>query len=144
MAKDLRWRILLIVVILGACLYAIIPLEKIRLGLDLKGGAHMVLRVNTDDALRLETDTTGDRLRESLEKAGVAGATVKTVSPTRFEVSGVPPAQEALVRQAATDVEAVYNREASSGGTFAFSMKPNVAQQLRTEAVNQAFQTIDR
>ncbi|MGE5360478.1 MAG: protein translocase subunit SecD [Bacteroidales bacterium] len=144
MAKDLRWRILLIVVILGACLYAIIPPEKIRLGLDLKGGAHMVLRVNTDDALRLETDTTGDRLRESLEKAGVSGATVRTVSPTRFEVSGVQPAQEAAVRQAATEVEAVFNRESGSSGTFVFSMKPNVAQQLRTEAVNQAFQTIDR
>jgi preprotein translocase subunit SecD len=145
MAKDLRWRVLLILVIVGACLFAIIPPDKkIRLGLDLKGGAHMVLRVNTDDALRLETDTTGDRLRESLEKAGVTGATVKTVSPARFEVSGVQPAQEATVRQAAVDVEPMFNRESSAGGTFVFNMKPNVVSQLRTEAVNQAFQTIDR
>ena len=55
--NNLRWRILLIVVIIGACLWAIIPpAQKIRLGLDLKGGVHLVLRVNTDDALRLETD----------------------------------------------------------------------------------------
>ena len=50
--NNLRWRILLIVVIIGACLWAIIPPDKkIRLGLDLKGGVHLVLRVNTDDAL---------------------------------------------------------------------------------------------
>jgi preprotein translocase subunit SecD len=144
MGKELRWRILLIVVIVGACLYAIIPMSKIRLGLDLKGGVQMVLRVNTDDALKLETDATGDRLRETIEKAGVSGATVRTLSPTRFEVTGVRPEQEALVRQAAAEVEPVFNRDASSGGTFSFTMKPNVAQQLRTDAVNQAFQTIDR
>ena len=41
--NNLRWRILLIVVIIGACLWAIIPPDqKIRLGLDLKGGVHLV------------------------------------------------------------------------------------------------------
>lgn len=145
MGKDLRWRILLIVVIVGACLVAIIPPEKkIRLGLDLKGGAHMVLRVNTDDALRLETDTAGERLRDSLEKAGINGATVKTVSPTRFEVSGIPPAQESLARQTATELEATYSRDSSANGTYTFTMKPSAAQLIREGAVEQAQQTIDR
>ncbi len=50
--NNLRWRILLIVVIIGACLWAIIPPDKkIRLGLDLKGGVHLVLRVDTDEAV---------------------------------------------------------------------------------------------
>ena len=36
---------------------------------------HLVLRVNTDDALRLETEPRPpNRLREELEKAGVAAA----------------------------------------------------------------------
>jgi preprotein translocase subunit SecD len=39
------------------------PSEKIALGLDLKGGVHLVLGVQTDDALRLETETTSEQLR---------------------------------------------------------------------------------
>ena len=30
--------------------------QQLKLGLDLKGGVHLVLRVQTDDALRLETE----------------------------------------------------------------------------------------
>ena len=79
--NNLRWRILLIVVIIGACLWAIIPPDKkIRLGLDLKGGVHLVLRVNTDDALRLETETSAERVREDAEKAGIAGIAVKVLT----------------------------------------------------------------
>jgi preprotein translocase subunit SecD len=145
MGKDLRWRVLLIVVLIGACLWAIIPpAQKIRLGLDLKGGAHMVLRVETDDALRLETDTTMERLRESLDKAGVTGATVTVTSPTEIQVAGVPPAQDALLRSTAVEIETTYNRAAGVNGSYTFTMKPNYAVQMRGDAVTQAQQTIER
>ncbi len=143
--NNLRWRILLIVVIIGACLWAIIPPDKkIRLGLDLKGGVHLVLRVNTDDALKLETETTAERLREDLEKAGVTGATVGTLGPREFEVTGVQPAQDALLRSSATGVEASFNRESGASGAYRFVMKPNVAIDLARAAVDQAQQTIER
>ncbi len=143
--NNLRWRILLIVVIIGACLWAIIPPDKkIRLGLDLKGGVHLVLRVNTDDALRLETETSAERVREDAEKAGVGGIAVKVLSPTQFQVTGVPPAQDALFRQTAAGVQASYNREGGTEGTHNFVMKPNVAIDLARAAVTQAQQTIER
>ena len=143
--NNLRWRILLTVVIVGACLWAIIPPDqKIRLGLDLKGGVHLVLRVNTDDALRLETATTSEGLRDELEKAGVNGVTVTVATPTQFQVSGVPPAQDAAFRAAAQAVQATFDRESGVAGTYTFTMKPNRVVQLRDEAVVQAQQTIDR
>ena len=40
--------------------------KQLKLGLDLKGGVHLVLRVQTDDAIRLETDQAAERLREAL------------------------------------------------------------------------------
>ena len=43
--------------------------EALKLGLDLKGGVHLVLRVQTDDALKLETETEMERLREPLTHA---------------------------------------------------------------------------
>ena len=64
-----------------------------QLGLDLKGGVHLVLRVQTDDALRLETETTADRLREQLKTREHPG-TVTSSAPDDVPVDGVPPEQE--------------------------------------------------
>src|SRR6185436_13140259 len=41
--------------------------KALKLGLDLKGGVHLVLRVQTDDALRLTTQQEMERLRETLK-----------------------------------------------------------------------------
>ena len=143
--NNTRWRILLIVAIVGACLWAIIPPDKkIRLGLDLKGGVHLVLRVNTDDALRLDTDTTSERLREDAEKAGISGVAVKVIDAQTFQVSGVPPAQDNLFRQTAATATAEYTREGGAEGTHTFRMKPVTAQKLASDAVTQAQQTIER
>ena len=58
MAKNLRWKVLLILAVIGLSIFSFYPLDqKIRLGLDLKGGVHLVLRVQTDDALRIESET---------------------------------------------------------------------------------------
>ena len=82
MNKSLRWRVLAIVAVVALGAWAIYPpAQKIRLGLDLKGGVHLVLRVQTDDALRLETETAMNRLREELVKAGAAGVTATALEP---------------------------------------------------------------
>src|SRR5512136_2747313 len=122
--NNLRWRILLIVVIIGSCLWAIIPPEKkIRLGLDLKGGVHLVLKVNTEDALKLFTESSVERLREDVEKAGITGLTLTVQSPTQFQVSGVPPAQDTLFRQNVAGVLGSFNREGGASGVHTFVMK---------------------
>ena len=105
-----------------------------RLGLDLKGGVHLVMRVQTDDAVRLETETTADRLREQMKTQNIAG-TVTVASPTEFRVDGVPPEQDAAFRQLLTDVELTFNR-APGAGSYTFTMRPNIADQLREEAVD--------
>ena len=57
--KDIRWRLILIAAVIGLSIWSFYPPQtKIKLGLDLKGGVHLVLRVHTDDALRVETETT--------------------------------------------------------------------------------------
>ncbi len=145
MNKNLRWKILAILGVVALCIWTIYPPStKVRLGLDLKGGVHLVLRVQTDDALRLETETSMTRIREALVKAGATAVTATAPSPTEFQVAGVPPEQDAVLRQAATEVEATYNRESGVNGTYAFRMKPNIANQLRQETVDQAIQTIER
>jgi preprotein translocase subunit SecD len=143
--KNLRWRVLLTLVVVGLALWAIIPPEqKIKLGLDLKGGVHLVLRVQTDDALRLDTDATMEQLREAAEGKGLATLTFTGVDPTRFRVDGVPQGQDAAFREAASEIETRFNREVGAGGSYSFVMKPNIVVQLREDAVTQALQTIER
>jgi preprotein translocase subunit SecD len=144
MAKNLRWRLLAIAAVIAIGAWMIYPLDqKVRLGLDLKGGVHLVLRVQTDEALRVESEASMERLRSELAKAGATGVTATVVSPTVFELRGVPDAQSALVGQLATEIEHTYNRETGAGGIYRFVMKPNIAVQMADDTVAQAIRTIE-
>jgi len=100
--------------------------------------------VQTDDALRLETNTEMERLRQELAKANIPFTSLTSPDPNTFRIEGVPPAQDAAFRQAANEVQANFDRGTGSGGTYVFTLKPNVGVQLRDEAVVQARQTIER
>src|SRR5438874_10663559 len=62
--------------------------KQLKLGLDLKGGVHLVLRVQTDDALRVETQTEMERLREELTNRKIPTTALALVSPVQFRVEG--------------------------------------------------------
>ena len=145
MTKNLRWKLLAIIGVVALCVWAVYPpSQKIRLGLDLKGGVHLVLRVQTDDALRYETETRMSQLREDLVKGGAPNVTASALSPDAFQIANVPPEQDALLRQAATSVETLYDRESGTAGTYTFRLKPNAASHLRQETVDQELRTIER
>ena len=145
MAKNLRWKVLFILVVVGLAVWSFYPPDqKVRLGLDLKGGVHLVLRVQTDDALKLETQTTADRLAEQLKTGNIPVGGVIVNNATSFTVNGVPPDQDAAFRNLLTEVEVNYERSTGSGGSYTFSLRPNIVVQLREDTVNQALQTIER
>jgi len=81
-AKNLRWKGLLILGVVAAAAWAIYPpQEEIRRWLDLQGGVHMVLRVQTGDALRVESETAAERLAEQLSLQGITVTSTAAVSP---------------------------------------------------------------
>ena len=52
---SLRTKLLIIAGVIALSVFAFYPPDqKVNLGLDLKGGVHLVLRVQTDDALRVK------------------------------------------------------------------------------------------
>jgi len=65
MGKNLRWAILATVVLVGLAIWQAYPLEeKIALGLDLQGGMHLVLRVDTE---KLPEEAQKDAVERALE-----------------------------------------------------------------------------
>jgi preprotein translocase subunit SecD len=118
--------------------------RQLRLGLDLKGGVHLVLRVQTDDALRGETQTEMERLREELQNRRIPFSNMTLVSPTQFRVEGVPTEQDAAFRQAAQELQTNFDRGSGVNGSYPFTMKINIQNNLRDESVVQARQTIER
>ena len=158
--QNLRWKVITILIVFivfsAVGVYPILASWKglpapgwlkekqLKLGLDLKGGVHLVLRVQTDDALRLETETESERLREELKTRNIPFTSIAAVSPTQFKVEGIPPAQDSAFRQAANEVSASFDRSSGVNGTYTFTMRPNIQVNLRDEAVVQARQTIER
>jgi preprotein translocase subunit SecD len=162
MNKNLRWKVILSVAVLIlfsvvgvypilASMYGLpapqaIMNKQLRLGLDLKGGVHLVVRVKTDTALRVETELEMQRVAEAAKNAGISVGATTATTDKQFKIEGVPSAQDAAFRQAlaSTSVEASFDRSPGAGGTYTFTLKPNIERQLREEAVVQAQQTIDR
>jgi preprotein translocase subunit SecD len=158
--QNIRWKVLTIiavfVVFAAVGIYPIVAasrgihspswlMEKqLKLGLDLKGGVHLVLRVQTDDALRIESETEMERLRAELQTRNIPFTNIVAVGVTQFRVEGVPQPQDAAFRQAATEVQTNFERGSAVNGSYTFTMRPNIAQNLRDEAVVQARQTIER
>src|SRR5262245_10669567 len=138
MNKNLQWKVILILAVVALSVWAFYPPDrKINLGLDLKGGVHLVLKVRADDGLKLETDTTVERLRDAMTRGGLQVSKIETTSPTTFVVEGVTNDQG--FRAAAVDADTVFQR--SSGvGSYTYTMRPNIATQLRDETVTQALQ----
>src|SRR5262245_50338131 len=118
--QNLRWKLIaLIVVFVAFFAVGVYPMfagrfglpaptwlmdRALKLGLDLKGGVHLVLRVQTDTALRVETEASSERLRDALSTAGIPGAQINVLSPTQFRVEGIPTEQDGAFRTAAADL----------------------------------------
>jgi len=160
MITNLRWKVVTVIVVfivffavgiypIAAAHYGIkdpswLLDKQLRLGLDLKGGVHLVLRVQTDTALRVETEQEMERLRQELATRNINVTNMTQPSAISFRVEGVPPAQDAAFRQAAAEVQANFDRSTGVNGAYTFTMKPNVQLNLRDDAVVQARQTIER
>jgi preprotein translocase subunit SecD len=161
MTKNLRWRVIITVVVtilfFGVGVYPILAqrfhwpvpgwlnAKQLKLGLDLKGGVHLILRVNVDEALNISTQGTAEQLRESLRTAGVNVTSITVTSPTSLRVEGVPQDREADFRRISDEQTSTeYERNPGTTGTYDFVMRPNIQRNMREQAMVQAVETIDR
>src|SRR5215471_20483240 len=111
MNKRIRGRLLVIlgVTLLSIFLFAGFPpsrakmRDRIHLGLDLRGGTHLVLQVVTDDAVRAETDQAIETVRTNLQKDNVLFRQLTRTAINKFQAVGVDRNKDADFRRLVTD-----------------------------------------
>jgi preprotein translocase subunit SecD len=161
MEKSIRTRAIFIALVIVACVIGIIGLPKnfevlkenvrnrIRLGLDLRGGTHLVLQVHVEDAVNVTSDQAMERVRDELRAKNIPYVDVQKTDSTHVVVRGIPQAKAGDVRTLVSDqfsdwdVVAGPVDSASQTQTFIVAMKTTAAALTRNQALDQARETIN-
>jgi preprotein translocase subunit SecD len=161
MKKNLTNRFALIVAVLLICVYGIFGIpsgvsgkaledalsKRIHLGLDLRGGAHLILQVVVKEAVSAETDNTVARVQQDLKAANISFAQVFKPDPTKPTVVRVEGIVTGKANDALSTLDAKYSTEydLSGGGadnTVTLTMKPSVEKALEQRTDEQAIESI--
>jgi len=157
--RSLLYRGLMILALVALSVYAAWPLdEKIRLGLDLRGGMHLVLQVETEDAVRTELDQDRETLLQLAEKEGITGLSSRPLTEGQveavggavrsFAVTGADDQQaETLIRLARENLRADDGDPAwevtRRGDALVFTMEDQHVRAIERQTVTKARDTID-
>jgi len=153
MNKRVRARFLIIlgVTVLSIALFAGFPptiakmKQKVQLGLDLRGGTHLVLQVVTDDAIRAETDQAIESLRQQLQRDNIIFRQLTRTQNNTFQAVGVDPAKDSDFRRILNERFTEWDLISTAGevpNTYTIRLKPAQEQAYRDQSVDQAINTI--
>ncbi len=149
MKKNLKYRLIIILAIVAASLYLFIPpSKKINLGLDLRGGMHLVLQVQVHEAMLTEADQVRDRIDSLLREKQIAFSETKTVDDPKspeIEILGVPQDAQAPVEAQLREYSNSWTYQTRYGDNqvdYVLQMVPAAYKALAQQTVSQARETI--
>jgi preprotein translocase subunit SecD len=120
--------------------------DRIRLGLDLKGGTHLVLQVQVEDAVNIMVDLTLERLRDELRSKGTPATAEKKAEEgkTYILLSGVPQDRSADLQTLINEQFPDWDLSRRAGDPLAreLALKASSAAAIRTQALQQSIHTI--
>src|SRR5271170_3292370 len=160
MNKNLGWKLIVIVATLLFFLFGIFGIperwsgsgllaalqSRIHLGLDLKGGTHLILQVKVDDAVNVDSDNAVARLKEDLRTRKINYADITKPDPVNHPdmivVKGVPSDQTSDFKSIITDRLPEYDATSGAENSWTVAMKAQNLKDLKDRAVTQAIETI--
>ncbi len=142
-SADIRVRFAIIVGLVLLCVYLIYPIgESINLGLDLKGGIHIVMRVKTDDALRAEIDLAGERVRSALEEKGIAAGSIERDGTDAAVISGIDAVHIDEARRTIREQFPQFAVSVAGSDGLRIVLRAEEITAIRDSTVRQALETI--
>src|SRR6202451_820646 len=118
MNSQLKWKFAFILFVIFLCAFGLVGMpelpkslagvkenlaDRIKLGLDLKGGSHLVLQVQVDEAIGQRCDQTGDALTKAQNENSVTFGERRRVDHTHILVRTLDPAASGTFHDIATN-----------------------------------------
>jgi preprotein translocase subunit SecD len=162
MQKNLKTRTVIILVTILLCVVGIIGLptskaalvanlkSNIRLGLDLKGGSHLVMEVQVQDAVKGDAVNTMQQLQQEATKEGIVWNSAEVSDPQSVDdagnvtiaIKGVPEAKASDFRNLVSTQFSTYLLTTLNSTDYSMKLKPSDLQDLKKLAVAGSIDTI--
>ncbi len=164
MNRNFKLRAGIIIAVILICVYGIIGVPRspaaivdnfkknINLGLDLKGGSHLVLQVQLQDAFMAEADTVIERLKDALQKQNINAsdisrndlASLEDADKIQIIIKGVPADRTRDLRTLIAEEYPDWNLTPINATDYRMTMKPTSALKLKQDTLTQTMHTIER
>jgi preprotein translocase subunit SecD len=160
MNKNLLWKLLFILGTMLFFLFGIFGIPKglsgealltaltdhIHLGLDLKGGTHLILQVHVNDAINIDAQNAIEILKQQLKSRKIDYADIAQSdpqnNPDHIVLKGVQPGARGDLLNIVQERLPEYDLTGAPDNTWTMAMKPSILSDLRSKAVTQAIDTI--
>ncbi len=158
MSSQIKWKFVLILIVILICLFGVIGFptsiaqlqqnlsDNIHLGLDLKGGSHLVLQVQIDEAIGQRCDQAVDDLRKQIHEKNVVVGEIDREDSTHILIRNVDPTTSGTFRDIVTAQFVDWSMAPAAGEVngYRLTMKPNVVADVQRNTMSQALETITR
>ena len=140
---DLMWKIPLVLILVAAAI-GFWAYKGLNLGLDLQGGLHLILQVETDKVIENELVRTKDGLALEFKKERLKVSSIAVELPQSLKITAASSADKDAI-QAYIKKELENFEESgllSMGNSFTIKLKDNLISYWKENAVKQALLTI--
>jgi len=152
--KNFSWKLVLVFVVLVAAIIYILPSLKptlwphkqINLGLDLQGGMHLVLEVDTEKALESTIERISQEIREQLKKERIRNVGIDRVEGIKLSIQIKKEESiekvKAILDNYFRDLRELSDRKINGVQTLLMDIPDSDREQIEKLAVDQALETI--
>jgi preprotein translocase subunit SecD len=159
MRKNLTQKTILIIAVLIVFIFGIfrIPkglsgtafkqavLDNIHLGLDLKGGTHLILQVMVDEAVGAQTTNDAAHIQTDLQQNGITVGSVipDSAHPETILIAGAPADRAGDIRTVLNQRYGnQYDITSGANNTFSLTMKPSTVADLKKSTMEHSIEVI--
>ena len=152
--KNISWKLILVfVVVLAAVIYVlptlnidIWPYKKINLGLDLQGGMHLVLEVDSDKAVESTAERISQEIREQLKKNRLRNIAVSRNEKSQIAIqvknAEIVDKFKELLDDDFRDLRKISEQTNNGNYSIVLGLTENDRNHIEKLAVDQALETI--
>src|ERR1700736_2198427 len=161
MESNLKWKVIFITLVVLLCLFGLVGLptfptslakardnfsSRIKLGLDLQGGTHLILQVQVNEAVSLQTDQTIDHLATQLRDKNVRSDDLRKVGDTQILVHNLAPDATAAFRDLVSSNFAEWDLAPAPGeqSGYLLTLKPSTVAAIQAQTMSQSEDSIRR